>query len=158
MSIPVRILVGTTTGNTQYVAEEAHYNLVQGGADAAILQMDELDAAALEPSAIHLFCVSTYGYGDVPANAKKLYESLVKERPDLSAMSYGLISLGDSSHAQTYCFGGRRFDQILKKLGARRIGEVLEHDASSGVMPEEAAAAWVGPWYDAVTALHAVSA
>jgi MioC protein len=107
---------------------------------------------------VYLVCISTYGYGDVPANAKRLYESLVKDKPDLSALHYGLISLGDTSHAQTYCFGGRRFDQILTKLGGHRIGEVLEHDASAGVMPEEAAAAWVGPWFEKVRAENNVAA
>ncbi len=154
----IRILVGTTTGNTQYVAEEALFNLEQQGVKATILQMDELDATVFEADALYLVCMSTYGYGDVPANSKKLYESLVKDRPDLSAVRYGLISLGDTSHAQTYCFGGRRFDQILTKLGATRIGEVLTHDASSGVMPEEAAAAWVGPWFVQAQALGVVSA
>ena len=158
MSISVRILVGTTTGNTQYVAEEAQFNLQQAGANAEILPMDELDSTLFETPAIYLVCISTYGYGDVPANAKKLYESLVKRKPNLSALRYGLISLGDSSHAQTYCFGGRRFDQILTKLGAQRLGQVLEHDASAGVMPEEAAAAWIGPWFEQVLARHAVTA
>lgn len=158
MAITVRILVGTTTGNTQYVAEEAHFNLQQAGAQGEILQMDELDAKVFEPAAIYLVCMSTYGYGDVPANAKKLYESLVKDRPNLTGIRYGLVSLGDSSHAQTYCFGGRRFDQILTKLGARRVGEVLEHDASAGLMPEEFAAAWIGPWFALVRAEHAVAA
>jgi MioC protein len=145
----VRILVGTTTGNTQYVAEEAQFNLDQAGVEAEILPMDELESTVFVPG-LYLICVSTYGYGDVPANAQRLYTSLVTDKPDLSGVRYGLIALGDSSHAQTFCFGGRRFDQILQRLGAQRVGEVLNHDASSGVMPEEAAAAWIGPWYETV--------
>jgi len=146
MADTIRILVGTTTGNAQYVAEEAQFNLRQAGFEAEVLPMDGLDAAVFAGGGSFLVCVSTYGYGDVPANAKTLYESLVKGRPDLSGVRYGLISLGDSSHAQTFCFAGRRFDQILSRLGATRVGEVLNHDASSGVMPEEAAAGWIGPW------------
>ena len=154
MPNPLRILVGTTTGNTQYVAEEAHFNLQQAGISAEILQMDELDASVFAAGGVFLVCVSTYGYGDVPANSKKLYESLVKERPDLGQVHYGLISLGDSSHAQTYCFAGRRFDQILAKLGATRLGEVLNHDASSGIMPEEAAATWIGEWVNCLSPMQ----
>jgi MioC protein len=156
MPNPLRILVGTTTGNTQYVAEEAHFNLQQAGISAEILQMDELDASVFAAGGVFLVCVSTYGYGDVPANSKKLYESLVKERPNLADVQYGLISLGDSSHAQTYCFAGRRFDQILAKLGATRLGEVLNHDASSGIMPEEAAAAWIGEWVNCLSPVQAL--
>lgn len=143
MSAPIHILVGTSTGNTQYVAEEAQFLLVAAGHAADILPMDDLDAGVFTPAAVFLVCVSTYGYGDVPANAKRLYESLVRDRPALAGVRYGLVSLGDSSHAQTFGFGGRRFDQILTKLGATRLGEILAHDASSGIMPEEAAAAWI---------------
>lgn len=150
MTQPIRILVGTTTGNTQYVAEEAQFNLRQAGLDAEILPMDELDAEIFAGGGIFLVCVSTDGYGDVPANAKKLYGSLLKSRPDLGAIRYGLISLGDSSHAQTFCFAGKRFEQILSKLGATRLGDVLTHDASSGVMPEEAASGWIGKWLQAL--------
>lgn len=156
MNEGIRILVGTTTGNTQYVAEEAQYQLKQAGCEAEILPMDDLDAGVFAGGGAFLVCVSTYGYGDVPANAKKLYESLVKDKPDLSAVRYGLISLGDSSHAQTFCFAGRRFDQILQKLGARRLGEVLNHDASSGVMPEEAASGWMQLWTPAAREVLAV--
>lgn len=146
MNEAVRILVGTTTGNAQYVAEEAQFQLKAAGLGAEVRPMDDLDAAVFAEGGCFLLCVSTYGLGDVPANAKRLYESLLKERPSLAGVSYGLVSLGDSSHAQTFCFAGRRFDQILAKLGARRVGEVLNHDASSGVMPEEAASPWVKEW------------
>ena len=157
MTLPVRILVGTTTGNTQYVAEEAQFRLREAQFEAEILQMDELEATVFVPAFLYLVCISTYGYGDVPGNAKRLYESLVKTRPDLSGVRYGLISLGDSSHAQTYCFGGRRFDQILTKLGATRIAAMLEHDASAGVMPEEAASLWITPWTATVREQWAVA-
>jgi hypothetical protein len=35
---------------------------------------------------------------------------------------------------------------VLTALGASRAGDRLEHDASSGTMPEEVAAAWVVDW------------
>jgi MioC protein len=57
-----------------------------------------------------------------------------------------VVALGDRTYAETFCNGGRRFDAILAELGARRIGDILFHDASSGVLAEEAAAEWIGPW------------
>jgi sulfite reductase alpha subunit-like flavoprotein len=84
--------------------------------------------------------------GDVPDNARGVYETLVKNKPDLSGVRFGIVSLGDSSHAQTFCFAGKRFENILAKLGAERVGEVLNHDASSGTMPEEATAEWMATW------------
>jgi len=34
----------------------------------------------------------------------------------------------------------------LGELGARRIGEMLIHDASAGTIPEEVAADWAEEW------------
>jgi MioC protein len=82
----------------------------------------------------------------VPDNAKMLYESLQATRPDLSGVRYGVIALGDRTYADTFCFGGKRFDALLSELGAQRVGEPLLHDASAGTMPEEVAAEWVAGW------------
>lgn len=154
MATPIAIFVGTTTGNAQYCAEEAQFRLREANVAATIRPMDGLDAGVFATAGTCLVIVSTYGQGDVPDNARGLYESLVRDKPVLDHVRYGIVALGDSSHAQTFCFAGRRFDLLLKKLGAVRIGEVLNHDASSGIMPEEATAAWVADW---IEQLHAVA-
>lgn len=146
MSRLVTILVGTTTGNAQYCAEEAVFRLQAADIQAQIRPMDDLDATVFAGGGLYLICISTYGQGDVPDNARGLYLSLVTDKPDLGAVRYGLISLGDRSHAQTFGFAGRRFDAQLTKLGAQRVGDVLTHDASSGTMPEEATAEWLVGW------------
>ncbi len=153
MATAVTILVGTTTGNAQYCAEEAQFRLGEAGTEAEIRQMDGLDAGAFAAPGVYLLVVSTYGQGDVPDNARQLYESLIRDKPSLAHVHYGLVALGDSSHAQTFCFAGRRFDAQLKKLGATRLGEVLNHDASSGIMPEEATATWLRDWMEQLHAM-----
>jgi MioC protein len=37
---------------------------------------------------------------------------------------------------------------MLSELGAKRAGDILMHDASSGTLPEELAAQWVVPWVE----------
>ena len=108
--------------------------------------MDDLDASIFGTGGTFLICTSTYGQGDVPDNAQALYASLETERPDLSAVAYGVIALGDLTYKDTFCEGGIRFDSLLTELGARRVGEILKHDASSGTLPEEVAAQWILPW------------
>ena len=146
MGLNLTILVGTMTGTAQLVAQELELRLDDGDTRAQTVLMDGRDASVFAPGGLFLICTSTYGQGDVPDNAKRLYESLVARRPDLSHVRYGVIALGDRTYADTFCNGGRRFDAILSELGAQRIGEVLLHDASAGTMPEEVAAEWVEEW------------
>jgi MioC protein len=146
MGLDLTILVGTMTGTAQLVAQELELRLDDGDTRARAVLMDDQDASVFAPGGLFLVCTSTYGQGDVPDNAKRLYESLLARRPDLSNVRYGVIALGDRTYADTFCNGGRRFDAILGELGAQRIGEVLLHDASAGTMPEEVAAEWVEGW------------
>ena len=140
------ILVGTMTGTAQLVAQEIELTLDDDATCVKVLPMDGLDTGVFSAGGLFLICTSTYGQGDVPDNARALYESLQGARPDLSKIRYGVIALGDRTYAETFCNGGRRFDAILSELGAKRIGEVMLHDASAGTMPEEVATEWVQSW------------
>ncbi len=146
MKLKITLLVGTMTGTAQLVAQELE--LVWDGDDAEVetLLMDDLDASVFGREGVFLICTSTYGQGDVPDNAKKLYEDLQSKRPNLANVRYGVFGLGDRTYAETFNFGGKRFDDILTELGAQRIGERVQHDASSGVLPEEMAVEWGEGW------------
>jgi MioC protein len=145
---PLTILVGTMTGTAQLVADEVADALKGRGVATEVIPMDGLDAGVFDRGADFLICSSTYGQGDVPDNAQALFADLERARPDLSRIAYGVIALGDRTYAQTFCFGGKRFDGLLQSLGARRIGEPLLHDASAGTVPEEVAVEWIGPWIE----------
>jgi MioC protein len=142
----VTILVGTMTGTAQLCAQEMELALDDGETQVETLMMDALDSAVFAREGVFLVCTSTYGQGDVPDNARALYEHLKSARPDLSHVRYGVFGLGDRTYAETFNFGGKRFDEILTELGARRIGERHTHDASSGILPEETALEWCQAW------------
>ena len=148
MGVDITILVGTMTGTAEMVAQEMEQALQSAGHAATIQVMDNLDASVFANGGTFLICTSTYGAGDVPDNAQALFNSLEIERPDLSAITYNVIALGDTTYKDTYCQGGKRFDQLLTELGAKRAGDILMHDASSGTLPEELAAQWVVPWVE----------
>ena len=109
----------------------------------------------LECCLAFLICTSTYGQGDVPDNAIKLYEALQTNKPDLSEVRYGVYSLGDRTYADTFNFGGKKFDAILSELGAKRLGVLAVHDAGAGTVPEEEGAQWAKEW---VAGFESVSA
>ncbi|HWI38440.1 MAG TPA: flavodoxin domain-containing protein [Burkholderiales bacterium] len=142
----ITILIGTMTGTAQLCAQEMELALGDESTQIEALLMDGLDASVFEREGAFLICTSTYGQGDVPDNARALYEDLQKKRPDLSRVQYGVFGLGDRTYAETFNYGGKRFDDILTELGATRIGERYKHDASSGVLPEEMAVEWCQAW------------
>ena len=150
MALNLSILVGTMTGTAEMVAQEVQTALEAVGREATIRMMDDLDASVFVGGGTFLICTSTYGQGDVPDNAQEFFASLERGRPNLSEVTYGVIALGDLTYKDTFCKGGLRFDDLLKELGAHRVGEILKHDASSGTLPEEVAAQWVVPWAEAV--------
>ena len=157
MAVEITILVGTMTGTADMVAQEVQQALETAGHQVQIKQMDGLDAGVFQGGGTFLLCTSTYGNGDVPDNAQGLFNSMETGKPDLSRVTYGIIALGDTTYKDTFCQGGKRFDQLLTELGATRAGEMLMHDASSGTLPEELAAQWVVPWVETLTSLSHLS-
>jgi MioC protein len=149
MPLRITILVGTMTGTAQLCAQEMELALDDGETQVEAILMDGLDSTVFEREGLFLVCTSTYGQGDVPDNARALYEDLQQKRPDLSRVRYGVFGLGDKTYAETFNYGGKRFDDILAELGAKRIGERYRHDASSGVLPEEKAVEWCREWLEA---------
>ena len=146
MSKKINILVGTMTGTAEIVAEDIRDMMKEQGLEPELILMDDLDPSVFQREGIFLICTSTYGQGDVPDNAMKLYNKLCADKPDLSAVRFGVIALGDRAYNETYTQGGLRFDEILSQLKAQRIGDILKHDASGDEVPEEAGVAWAKEW------------
>jgi len=142
----ITILIGTMTGTAQLCAQEMELALGDNETQVEAILMDNLDSSVFQREGVFLICTSTYGQGDVPDNARALYEDLQRKRPDLSKLRYGVFGLGDRTYAETFNYGGKRFDDILTELGATRVGERYKHDASSGVLPEETAVEWCQDW------------
>ncbi len=130
------------TGTAQLVAEEIQYTLDKAGLAADVMPMDDATTAAFNDGALIVVCTSTYGSGDVPDNARKAYNQLLAERPCLAGVRFALFGLGDSTYAQTYNFGGKKFEAILLELGAEPVIEAHFHNASGGTLPEEECLPW----------------
>ena len=142
----LKILVGTMTSTADYVAQAIEMDCADLVDEVQVVMMDGQDISVFDEDALYLICSSTYGSGDVPDNARGLYDSLDLQPRFLGHVRYGVIALGDRTYAQTFAFGGRKFDERLAGLGAQRIGELFIHDASAGTMPEELGTAWCREW------------
>ncbi|WP_439113399.1 flavodoxin domain-containing protein [Hydrogenophaga sp.] len=150
----LKILVGTMTNTAEYVAQAIEMDCEDLVGTIEVHLMDGLDISAFDEDALYVICTSTYGAGDVPDNAKALYESLALAPRFLGSVRYGVIALGDSAYPQTFCNGGQRFDERLSDLGAVRIGDVFKHDASAGTEPEAEGVAWCRNWLPLAWATH----
>lgn len=141
------ILVGTMTHTAGHVAQAIQMDCTDLIGQIEVRMMDGLDIRVFDVDALYLICSSTYGSGDVPDNARALYESLDREPKFLGHVRYGVIALGDQgTHPQTFCQGGQRFDERLTDLGAVRLGDVFCHDASAGTEAEIVATEWCRDW------------
>jgi MioC protein len=153
MSLKIVILVGTMTGTAQLVAQELELAYGDDGLQIVVQPMDALGADAFaDTDPLYLVCTSTYGQGDVPDNARPFFDALQGARPDLSAVRYGVLGLGDRTYRDTFNHGGMKFDRLLAELGATRVGERATLDAADGELAEDKALEWMAAWLETVRA------
>src|SRR5215213_2593751 len=72
----LKILVGTMTSTADYVAQSIQMDCTDLIEEIEVSLMDGLDISVFDEDALYLICTSTYGSGDVPDNARGLYDSL----------------------------------------------------------------------------------
>ena len=143
MTEHINIFVATMTGTALMVAEDISEFCNDNDINTTIIEMDNLsfDKFIISKYPI-LVASSTYGQGDVPDNGQDLYNKLKNNSPNLSHIEYIVFGLGDMTYRDTFAYGGKKFDQLLSKLNAKKIGQSFYHDASDGSLPEEVAVNW----------------
>ena len=141
----ILVLIGTESGNAQMVADAVREPLEAAGHAVAISDKATHASEFAGHDTLLVIC-ATHGSGDIPSNILPLYETLAREKPDLSPWRYGVIALGDMTYQDTFCGGGKQMDALLQQLGARKLGERLEVDASTQPLPDEEALAWIEGW------------
>jgi len=124
----VTILWGSQTGNSESLAKKAAKSLTASGHQVTVTDMAAAETSALTESNNLLIITSTYGDGEPPANAAALHELLHSDdSPDLSAVSYAVLGLGDSEYPDfNQC--AKEFDSVLEKLGGKRLAPLIESD------------------------------
>ncbi|WP_341703744.1 flavodoxin domain-containing protein [Ferrovibrio sp.] len=149
----ISILVGTMTGTAELVAGDIQKALEGKGHAVEVLLMDNLKADVFDRPGAFLICTSTYGQGDVPDNARDFLADLEAVKPDLTGKLVGIIGLGDSTYQDTFNHGGEQFEKGLQALNATIVGDRMQHNASSGSLPEEDGVAWALDWVEQVVPL-----
>ncbi|WP_040167503.1 flavodoxin domain-containing protein [Microbacterium gorillae] len=137
----ITIMYGTESGESELAAEEIRDALLELH-DATIVNMEDVDVDAIDVTDFHLVVCSTYGEGELPASARPFHAALSANRPDLTGLRYAVLGRGDRTYAETYSRGSEHVDELLRELGATRIGEYGREDASDWNAPDDLAAQW----------------
>lgn len=143
--VNIDILVGSTLGGTEYVAEATQPLLEEAGFATKVHFTPDLTTLDIKGNRIWLICLATHGAGDYPDNFKQVVEQISQLTNNLSNIRFGLIAVGDSNY-DTYCFAAKNFDQLLCDKGATRLGEIFTIDVVGSPIPEDKVADWIPLW------------
>ncbi|KKK26546.1 hypothetical protein ARAM_002953 [Aspergillus rambellii] len=117
------VLYGSETGNAQEVAEEIGALAERLHFTTHVSALNHVKADSLQSHTVVVFVVSTTGQGDLPANARTFWRSLLlKKLPPtfLSGVRFTWFGLGDSSYPK-FNWAARKLYKRLLQLGADEI-------------------------------------
>ena len=125
---PLTILYGSESGNSEGLALKARKAAQKLGFDAKVVDMADLDAAALAKMQNLVVYTATWGEGDPPQRAVDFYKSLMADgAPRLDNLRFAVLGLGDTAYAQ-FCATGKAIDARLEALGAKRAAGRVDLD------------------------------
>ena len=143
---PLTIVYASESGNSEKLAGDIAKAARKNGLKPNVIDMADLDLAALTSAKKLVFIVATWGEGDPPARAVRAYNELMGEGvPRLDGVEFGVLALGDTAYAE-FCAIGRKIDERLAALGGKRVVDRVDCDLDFA----EPAARWIG---DAVKVL-----
>ncbi|KAI9676179.1 MAG: NAPDH-dependent diflavin reductase [Caeruleum heppii] len=117
------ILYGSETGNAHDAAEELGRLAERLHFLTRVVELDSVDPAAFNDFSVVVISISTTGQGDLPANARIFWKSLLRKRlsPDFLISSiFTVFGLGDSSYPK-FNWAARKLQKRLLQLGAEEF-------------------------------------
>jgi sulfite reductase (NADPH) flavoprotein alpha-component len=137
--LPVTILWGSQTGNSEMLGKKLSKALAAKGHAPTLLDMAAVSPGDLTTTEHVLIITSTYGDGEPPDNAAALHAALhAPDAPTLANVSFSVLALGDSSYPD-FCKCGHDFNTRLTSLGAQALVPIVECDVDY----DEPFATWV---------------
>lgn len=121
-SLPViTILSASQTGNARRIAEQLSADMDRNGFDVKLYRAAEYKFKQIIQEKLLIIVISTQGEGEEPEEATALFNYLFsKKAPQLTEMQFAVLALGDSSY-EFFCQAGKRIDERLVELGAKRL-------------------------------------
>ena len=142
----ILIIAGSVYGGAQFVAEQVQEQLEGQGHQASVTESPTVDDMLSNDNDTVLVICSTTGQGDLPDNVQPFYDDCRAKMPLIPNKKYSVIALGDSSYGDTYCGGGKLFDELMAELQGKKIADMLQIDACETLQPEDEALPWAESW------------
>lgn len=136
----IHLITGSTLGGAEYVADHLNDVLTAQGFTVALFNQATL--ADIQDAKHLLVISSTHGAGELPDNIQPLFEAIATQKPNLSAMKFGVIGLGSSDY-DTFCNAVNIVTEQLSACQAVAICEPLKIDVANNFDHDGTAEAWL---------------
>jgi sulfite reductase (NADPH) flavoprotein alpha-component len=125
---PLTIVFASESGNCERLAGDLAKAARKAGMKPSLVDMADLELAALPASRRLVVIAATWGEGEPPARAARAYAELMNgQAPRLDGVEFGVLALGDTAYAG-FCTVGKAIDARLAALGGKRAVERLDCD------------------------------
>ncbi|KAJ5074596.1 flavodoxin family protein [Anaeramoeba ignava] len=137
----IAILFGTQTGTTEELAHQLllRFRLtphVESSFDINVIDLENYSVENLPSESIVIILTSTYGNGEPPQNAHRLWKYLQSFNSNqtphlLESIKYSILGIGSSIYSENYQKFSRFLDHQFEKLGAEKILPLNEIDITN---------------------------
>lgn len=139
----IEVIVGTTLGSAEYVADEMMAQLTDQGHQVQVHLTPTL--YEIDTHALWIIVSSTHGAGDLPDNIQPFFNEITEQKPDLSQVNFALCAIGDSSY-DTFCQGPEKLISAIQDCDAKAFVDKIQIDVQLDPVPEDPALAWLAQW------------
>src|SRR5215469_14397121 len=148
-TVPLLILFGSQTGTSEKIARQIAKESKAFGCNSRVVDASAHATIDWTKETNLLMVTSTYGDGDMPDNAQNFWEWLQTENAKaLAHLSFSVLALGDTNY-ENFCAAGRKIDERLERLGAKRIHSRTDCDVDYETKTKE--------WINSVLSVFAPS-
>ncbi|MBC8001188.1 MAG: sulfite reductase subunit alpha [Opitutaceae bacterium] len=138
-TVPLLVLFGSQTGTAEKLAKRIAKESRPCGCEARVVDAAAHATVDWSKETNLLIVTSTYGDGEMPDNAQEFWNWLQTDAASaLARMNFSVLALGDTNYSE-FCAAGRKIDERLEQLGARRIHPRVDCDVDY----EALATAWI---------------
>lgn len=139
----IEVIVGTTLGSAEYVADEMMAQLTDQGHQVQVHLTPTL--CEIDTHALWIIVSSTHGAGDLPDNIQPFFNEITEQKPDLSQVNFALCAIGDSSY-DTFCQGPEKLISAIQDCDAKAFVDKIQIDVQLDPVPEDPALSWLAQW------------